>query len=139
VGINAFLNLIPHARKKHVDFKQGIIFSIPGIIGVLLGAELGLITPGSKLLFIFGILMIIIAAYMLKRKCVEVAAEPVHNRSFSKMLSMGVPRRLCIRVLWYRRRFSDSPRFNIFRGSEYHTGSWDISYICWRIWNCHSD
>ena len=89
VGINAFLNLIPHARKKHVNFKEGILFSIPGIIGVLIGAELGLITPGSKLLFIFGILMIIIAGYMLKRKCVEVAAEPLHNMSLSKMLTIG--------------------------------------------------
>ncbi|MFP3318605.1 MAG: sulfite exporter TauE/SafE family protein, partial [Thermoplasmata archaeon] len=61
VSINALLNLIPHARKKHVIFKKGIIFSIPGIFGVLVGAELGLLTPGKKLLFIFAILMIIIA------------------------------------------------------------------------------
>ncbi len=89
VSINAFLNLVPHARKKNVNFIKGVLFSIPGIIGVLIGAELGLLTPGNKLLFIFAILMIIIAIYMLKRKCVDTAVEPKHRESFSKLLFIG--------------------------------------------------
>ncbi len=90
VSINAFLNLVPHARKKHVNFKKGVLFSIPGVIGVLIGAELGLLTPGNKLLFIFAILMIVIAVYMLKRKCVNVAVEPAHKESYGKLLSIGL-------------------------------------------------
>jgi uncharacterized membrane protein YfcA len=90
VSINAFLNLVPHARKKHVNFKKGVLFSIPGVIGVLIGAELGLLTPGNKLLFIFAILMIVIAVYMLKRKCVNVAVDPTHKESYGKLLSIGL-------------------------------------------------
>ncbi len=90
VSINAFLNLVPHARKKHVNFKKGVLFSIPGVIGVLIGAELGLLTPGNKLLFIFAILMIVIAVYMLKRKCVNVAVEPAHKESYGKLLPIGL-------------------------------------------------
>ncbi|MDG6930711.1 MAG: sulfite exporter TauE/SafE family protein [Nitrososphaerota archaeon] len=90
VSINAFLNLVPHARKKHVNFKKGILFSIPGVIGVLMGAELGLLTPGNKLLFIFAILMIVIAIYMLKRKCINVAVNPTHKESYAKLLSIGL-------------------------------------------------
>ncbi|MGC8565035.1 MAG: sulfite exporter TauE/SafE family protein [Thermoplasmata archaeon] len=89
VSINAFLNLIPHARKKHVMFKRGILFSIPGVVGVLIGAELGLLTPGKKLLFIFAILMIVIAIYMLKRKCVNESVEPTHKVSYPKLLGIG--------------------------------------------------
>ncbi|AFH42004.1 sulfite exporter TauE/SafE family protein [Fervidicoccus fontis] len=89
VSINAFLNLIPHARKKNVNFRKGILFSIPGVAGVLIGAELGLLTPGKKLLFLFAILMIIIGIYMLKRKCVNAAAEPKHEESIAKLLSIG--------------------------------------------------
>lgn len=48
VSINAFLNLIPHARKKHVNLRKGVIFSISGVAGVLIGAELGLLTPGKN-------------------------------------------------------------------------------------------
>lgn len=89
VSINAFLNLVPHARKKHVDFKKGVLFSIPGIIGVLIGAELGLLTPGKKLLFIFAILMIVIAVYMLKRKCVDESVNPCRKISYPKLFGIG--------------------------------------------------
>ncbi len=89
VSINAFLNLVPHARKGHVNFKKGIFFSIPGIFGVLVGTELGLLTPGKKLLFIFAILMIAIAIYMLKRKCVDAAESPRGKESLWKLLSIG--------------------------------------------------
>ncbi|MGP6206955.1 sulfite exporter TauE/SafE family protein [Cuniculiplasma sp. SKW3] len=67
VGINAYLNLIPHALNHNVVIKKGIYFTIPGIVGVLIGTELGLLTPGKSLLFFFAILMIGIAALMVYR------------------------------------------------------------------------
>lgn len=73
VGINAYLNLIPHTLKKHVNYKVGIEFTLPGIAGVLVGSELGLLTPGNDLLFFFSFLMIGIAIYMLKRKCIDIS------------------------------------------------------------------
>jgi uncharacterized membrane protein YfcA len=73
VGVNAYLNLIPHTLKKHVNYKVGIEFTIPGIAGVLIGSELGLLTPGNDLLFFFSFLMIGIAIYMLKRKCIDLS------------------------------------------------------------------
>jgi uncharacterized membrane protein YfcA len=66
VGLNAFINVIPHLRKGHVDLKTGSVFAVLGVLGVLSGAELGLVTLGEKLLLLFAILMIIIAIYMLK-------------------------------------------------------------------------
>ncbi|MEM0074107.1 MAG: sulfite exporter TauE/SafE family protein [Thermoplasmatales archaeon] len=68
VGVNAYLNLVPHALKKNVKYRQGILFTIPGIVGVLAGSELGLLTPGNFLLFFFGFLMIAIAIYMLLKR-----------------------------------------------------------------------
>jgi len=70
------LNLIPHLRKKNVNFKIGSFFSIFGIIGALVGTEMGLLTPGKDLLFIFVILMIVIAISMLRRKCIETSVKP---------------------------------------------------------------
>jgi len=67
VSINAFLNIIPYARKRAFDLKIGILFSIVGIAGVLLGSQLSLMTPGEKLLLFFGFLIIFVAIYMLKR------------------------------------------------------------------------
>ena len=73
MGVNAYLNLIPHTLKKHVNYKIGIEFTLPGIVGVLIGSELGLLTPGGDLLFFFSFLMIGIAIYMLKRKCIDIS------------------------------------------------------------------
>lgn len=67
VGINAYLNLIPHALHHNVVISKGIYFTLPGIVGVIAGTELGLLTPGKSLLFFFAILMIGIALLMIFR------------------------------------------------------------------------
>ncbi|MFG1519552.1 MAG: sulfite exporter TauE/SafE family protein [Thermoplasmataceae archaeon] len=91
VGINAYLNLIPHTIKGNVNYRIGAIFTVPGIVGVLLGSELGLLTPGTYLLFFFGFLMIAIAVYMLKRKCVDMSASQRSvSRSYPKLVSVGL-------------------------------------------------
>ena len=91
VGINAYLNLIPHTLKKNVNYKTGVIFTVPGIIGVLIGSELGLLTPGTFLLFFFGFLMIAIALYMLKRKCVDISEkERKVSKSYLILILTGI-------------------------------------------------
>lgn len=91
VGINAYLNLIPHTLKKNVNYKTGVIFTVPGIAGVLAGSELGLLTPGTFLLFFFGFLMIAIALYMLKRKCVTMSEkERKVSKSYFALILTGI-------------------------------------------------
>lgn len=67
VGINALINLWTHARDGHVRFKPAIAFSIPGVAGAAIGSELGKRLHGATLLFLFAILMFVIAGLMLKR------------------------------------------------------------------------
>ena len=69
VGINAYINFIGHFRKHNVDMKVGLIFSIVGVAGVLIGTTLGLITPGESLIGVFSVLIIVIGFYMLLTKC----------------------------------------------------------------------
>ncbi len=68
VGINAYINSYMHLRKKNVAIKVGGLFAVPGVVGSLLGAFLGLITPGSSLLTYFAIAMIVLGIYMAIRK-----------------------------------------------------------------------
>ncbi len=89
VGINAYINVIPHFIEKHVYLREGAVFSLPGVVGALIGSELGLLTPGKKLLFIFAILMLVIASYMLRRKCVQATVEPNIKGSLAKVAGMG--------------------------------------------------
>jgi uncharacterized membrane protein YfcA len=50
VGVNAYINSYMHMRKKNVAVKAGGLFAGIGVIGSLLGAYLGHITPGTSLL-----------------------------------------------------------------------------------------
>lgn len=68
VAVNAYLNLIPHARAKHVRWKPAIAFAIPGAIGAFVGSAAGKLAPDKELLFLFAILMIVVAVLMLRPK-----------------------------------------------------------------------
>ncbi len=66
VSVNAFMNLIPHWRSGNVNWKAAILFAIPGAIGAYVGSIFGKMVNDSDILFLFAILMIIIAVLMLR-------------------------------------------------------------------------
>lgn len=68
VSLNAYLNLIPHARAGHVKWKPAVWLAIPGVLGALVGAYFGHRVDGKSLLFLFALLMIVIAVMMLRPK-----------------------------------------------------------------------
>ncbi|BCU67513.1 anion permease [Sulfolobales archaeon HS-7] len=68
VGINAYANSYLHYRKGNVRTKEGITFALPGVVGSLLGASIGLSVGGPYLLILFGFLMIGIGVNMLRGK-----------------------------------------------------------------------
>ncbi|EPZ42254.1 sulfite exporter TauE/SafE family protein [Alicyclobacillus acidoterrestris] len=68
VSVNAYVNLVSHARQKHVLWKPAIGFSIPGVVGAYIGSVLGKVAPAEDLLFLFAMFMIIIALVMLGPK-----------------------------------------------------------------------
>jgi len=68
VTVNALINLVGHARSNNVKWPCAIVFAIFGVAGAALGAHFGKAVDGQKLLVAFGILMIVIAALMLRPK-----------------------------------------------------------------------
>lgn len=66
VSINAYANLIGHARRGHVWWRCAIVFAATGTVGALAGSSLGKVFDGQKLLFLFGLLMLAVAALMLR-------------------------------------------------------------------------
>lgn len=65
VSINAATNLFDHARKRNVRFREGLAFALPGVVGTMIGTQLGLLTPPGNLVFFFALLMLVIAARIL--------------------------------------------------------------------------
>ena len=66
VALNAFANLVPHARAGHVRWKSAVIFGVAGVIGAFGGSTLGKLLNGQKLLFLFAIVMMTVAVLMAR-------------------------------------------------------------------------
>ena len=68
VAINALVNLAGHARAGNVRWPCALFFAAAGSLGAVLGSSLGKVFDGQKLLLLFGVLMLVIAAQMGLKK-----------------------------------------------------------------------
>src|SRR3984893_9600679 len=68
VAVSAFANLIDHARRGHVCWPVALLFAASGIFGAAAGSTLGKHTDGERLLILFGMLMVAVAAWMAMKK-----------------------------------------------------------------------
>ncbi len=90
VAVNAFANLLPHARSGHVRWRSALLFAIVGIAGAALGSSLGKSLDGNKLLALFSLLMIVIAALMQRgRPVVPAPSGPASRAASAKIAGTG--------------------------------------------------
>lgn len=68
VSVNAFVNLLSHARAGHVKWRCAGIYSAAGIIGALIGSSIGKVVDGQKLLILFAFLMIAVGILMFRKR-----------------------------------------------------------------------
>jgi hypothetical protein len=66
VAASALLSLAGHARARTVKWPCALVFAVFGIAGAALGAHLGKMMDGQKLLALFGLLMVAVGALMLR-------------------------------------------------------------------------
>ncbi len=68
VGLSALGNLLQHARANNVKWPCASVFAAAGILGAVVGSSLGKAFDGQKLLLLFGIVMIVIAGLMARKR-----------------------------------------------------------------------
>lgn len=68
VSLNAFANLIPHARAGTIKWPCALVFAATGMLGAVAGSSLGKLVDGQKLLLAFALAMIAVGVAMLRRK-----------------------------------------------------------------------
>lgn len=68
VAVNAYANLVPHARAGHVRWRAGVLFTIAGVGGALLASEVGKLVDGQALIGLFAGLMVVVALVMLRQR-----------------------------------------------------------------------
>ena len=66
VAASAAANLAGHARAHTVKWPCAIVFAVSGIIGAAGGAHLGKMVDGSRLLMLFGVLMVVVGVVMTR-------------------------------------------------------------------------
>ena len=66
VSVNAFANLIAHSRAGNVKWPCAVVFGLSGVAGAFAGSSLGKLVDGQRLLFVFGLVMLAVAAAMLR-------------------------------------------------------------------------
>jgi uncharacterized protein len=81
VSINAFANLINHARRGHVRWRNAMIFAAAGVIGAAAGAAVGKVTDPEILLPLFALIMIVAGVFMLRRRADTPAMEERFTRT----------------------------------------------------------
>ena len=90
VAVNALAGLANHALRGNVNWRCGGTFAIAGVLGALAGSTLGKAIDGQKLLFLFALLMILVAAAMYRSRGTEGSDSVVCNRdNLGKVLSYG--------------------------------------------------
>lgn len=71
VAANAMAGLFNHARASNVNWRCGASFALAGVLGALGGSTLGKAFDGEKLLFLFALLMLIVAYLMYRGRADE--------------------------------------------------------------------
>jgi uncharacterized membrane protein YfcA len=80
VAANAFVNLIGHAIKGNVRWKCAAVFAAVGAVASLGGSLIGKAVDAQSLLFVFGLLMLAVAASMLRGRRDLTAIEHAADR-----------------------------------------------------------
>jgi uncharacterized protein len=71
VAVNAAVTLISHARMGTVNWSCAGVFAVAGMVGAYGGSSLSKVVDGQKLLVLFALLMLVIAAVMFVRRSAE--------------------------------------------------------------------
>lgn len=64
VSLIALSLLAWRLKRGQVLLREGLIFAVPGLLGNYLGVRLGLVYPGQKLVYLLGILLFGVAAWL---------------------------------------------------------------------------
>lgn len=91
VSVNAFANLIPHARAGNVKWPCASAFAVAGVIGAAVGAYFGKLTDARVLLPLFALLMVAVGAAMLRpRQSEGDASVQLSARNAPAILASGL-------------------------------------------------
>ena len=67
VLITAVASLPHHARQRNVEWRAGLVFAAVSVLGAVIASRISALVPADALLTLFGIMLVLVAAAMLRR------------------------------------------------------------------------
>jgi hypothetical protein len=90
VTVNAFVNLIGHARARTVHWPSAVVFGIAGVTGAIAGSTLGKSVNGTKLLALFALVMVAAAvAMVMPRSAGSACPLPLDRKRALRLAGFG--------------------------------------------------
>lgn len=86
VAANAMASLAGHARAGMVKWRCAMVFAAAGILGAAIGAEIGKAFDGTRLLMLFGLLMVGVGLSMLRKRRREADPDVRLSRMTARVL-----------------------------------------------------
>jgi uncharacterized membrane protein YfcA len=90
VSVNAFANLVPHARAGNVQWQAALAFAPAGALGAVAGSTLGKAVDGRRLLILFALLMVAVALLMLRPITARPDQTTARGRVLARVAAFGV-------------------------------------------------
>jgi uncharacterized membrane protein YfcA len=91
VAANAAFNLSNHARNGTVIWSCALPFAAAGIVGAFIGSIFGKMLDGQRLLALFALVMLVIAALMLKARSRDGLADvKISSANFLAIVGLGL-------------------------------------------------
>ena len=90
VAVNAGTNVLNHARAGNVKWGCAGVFALAGVLGAFGGSSLGKLMDGQKLLALFAVLMLVVAALMFRSRANSGdASVQLSPENAPKLLALG--------------------------------------------------
>lgn len=97
VGLIGIVSAIPYAHTKQIDWKSVLYFGVPGMVGTFGGAWLGGFSSDAIQLAVFGSVLILAAAFMIRKafflgatqdECETVTPDPYRTFTTAKTIKI---------------------------------------------------
>jgi hypothetical protein len=66
VGGISLIAAVPHAMRRRVDWRNVVLFGVPGLVGAYIGAAVSRFVPGAVQLLLFAVVMLAAAYFMVR-------------------------------------------------------------------------
>jgi uncharacterized protein len=99
VALIATALLLGRLFRHELRVAEAVVFALPGILGILVGAQLGLVFPGQQLIILLSFVLVVVAGWMFYLSTRHDTAGLPSNQPPTKIAQPPLDRKLFVRLI----------------------------------------